>query len=49
MLNGIEALDKSKQQMQNDASKLLAERLDKCFEPVKERVDKFADWYFAYR
>merc|ERR550539_1990413 len=34
--------------MQSDASKLIAERLEKCFEPVKERVDKFADWYFAY-
>ena len=49
VVNGISALDKSRYQMQTYASGILSERLDKCFEPVKERVDKFADWYFAYR
>merc|ERR1719411_1500625 len=34
--------------MQDNATCMLLERLDKCFEPVKDRVDKFADWYFAY-
>lgn len=48
VVNGISALDKSRYQMQIYASGILSERLDKCFEPVKERVDKFADWYFAY-
>ena len=35
--------------MQNNATCMLLKRLDKCFEPIEERVDKFADWYFAYR
>ena len=35
--------------MQQESSRLLSERLENCFVPIKGRVDKFADWYFAYR
>ena len=49
VLNGIDHLDKSRQKMQQESSRLLSERLDNCFVPIKGRVDKFADWYFAYR
>ena len=49
VLHGITSLDNSRLQMQTHASSLLTERLDQCFRPAKERVDKFADWYFAYR
>lgn len=34
--------------MQQESSRLLSERLENCFVPIKGRVDKFADWYFAY-
>mgnify|MGYP003309186295 CR=1 FL=1 len=49
VINGIDSLDKSRLKMQNSATTLLTERLNQCFDPVKARADKFADWYFAYR
>ena len=49
VLNGIKSLDNARLQMQKQSSSSLANRLEKCFEPAKDRTDKFADWYFAYR
>jgi len=48
VLKGIKSLDDSRLQMHKQSTSLLVSRLETCFEPAKERVDKFADWYFAY-
>jgi len=48
VLKGVKSLDDSRLQMHKQSTSLLVSRLETCFEPAKERVDKFADWYFAY-
>jgi len=44
----IEHLLQAQKEMEVEASKLLAERLNKCFTKIHPRADHFADWYFSY-
>jgi len=44
----IEDLMIAQKEMEQEASRLLAERVDHCFQKIEPRSEKFADWYFSY-
>jgi len=44
----INTLLKAQREMEQEASKLLDERLAGCFETINPRAEQFADWYFSY-
>eukprot|EP00092_Neocalanus_flemingeri_P105530 GFUD01135290.1.p1 GENE.GFUD01135290.1~~GFUD01135290.1.p1 ORF type:complete len:482 (-),score=79.48 GFUD01135290.1:135-1580(-) len=44
----IDALLQAQQEMEKEASKLLADRLNCCFSNIHPRAEQFADWYFSY-
>jgi len=43
-----EALSVAEKDLKEQASQCLASKLEACFQPIKDRSSKFADWYFAY-
>ena len=45
----INTLLQAQREMEQEASKLLDERLAGCFETIHPRAEQFADWYFSYR
>ena len=44
----IEDLMIAQKEMEQEASRLLAERVDHCFQKIEPRSENFADWYFSY-
>jgi len=46
--NSIDQLLEAQREMELEASKLLAERLNGCFSTIQPRAEQFADWYFSY-
>ena len=44
----VVALSAAQADIQDSASRILAEELAACFEPIAARGANFADWYFAY-
>ena len=44
----IDRLLEAQREMEEDASTLLQEKIDKCFDKIHPRSEQFADWYFSY-
>lgn len=41
-------LEQARKRLQIQAKQQLAQQLNIVFQPVEQRIDRFADWYFAY-
>ena len=46
--NSVETLLAAQKEMENEASRLLKEKVDACFDKIEPRSEQFADWYFSY-
>jgi len=44
----IDKLLEAQKEMETEASNLLQEKIDKCFDKIHPRSEQFADWYFSY-
>jgi len=44
----VETLLAAQKEMEEESSRLLSERVNKCFNEIKPRSEQFADWYFSY-
>jgi len=44
----VAALLEAQTQMEKEASKLLSQQVDSCFNSIHPRAEQFADWYFSY-
>ena len=44
----VETLLVAQKEMEEESSRLLSERVNKCFNEIKPRSEQFADWYFSY-
>merc|ERR1719245_550966 len=39
---------RAQREMEEEASRLLKERVEECFNKIEPRSEQFADWYFSY-
>jgi len=46
--NSVETLLTAQKEMEDEASRLLKEKVDACFDKIEPRSEQFADWYFSY-
>ena len=44
----LQSLEDSRQRIQEQAAKELPSRIKGVFDGIEERIERFADWYFAY-
>ena len=44
----VDTLLEAQKEMEAEASRLLAEKVAKCFDKIHPRSEQFADWYFSY-
>ena len=44
----VEALVAAQKEFEEESSKLLSEKVNKCFNEIHPRSEQFADWYFSY-
>ena len=44
----VAALIAAQKEMEEESSRLLTQRVDKCFSEIQPRSEQFADWYFSY-
>ena len=44
----VAALIAAQKEMEEESSRLLTQKVDKCFSEIQPRSEQFADWYFSY-
>jgi len=46
--NSVVTLLAAQKEMEEEASRLLSEKVSACFDKIEPRSEQFADWYFSY-